>query len=288
MTATAAASSYSSRPLDVDDASLAAYSALLSTTFGPMPLPYVRWLYAQNPVGNAVGVNAFDGSELVAHYVTVPVDATIDGRAAKGLLSLNTATHPAHQGKGLFTRLANETYAYAADHGFEFVVGVANANSTPGFTRKLGFQLVSPLDVLVGAGRCQAGTAPVAFAISWADPALRWRLSRPGATYFGTPRDGVVDVHADAQKAGVLAYMTSVPASVAASLPHALPAAPRLKPLRMWIGIDPHLVKSGVLAPLPDKLKPSPLNLIYRDLTGKARTLDRAALRFTLLDFDAY
>ncbi len=284
MTAPAAASSYTSRPLDIDDASLARYSALLATTFGAMPLPYVRWLYAQNPIGNAVGVNAFDGDELVAHYVTVPIEALVEGRTAKGLLSLNTATHPAHQGKGLFTRLANETYAYAADHGYEFVVGVANANSTPGFTKKLGFQLVSPLDVLVGAGRCSASTTPVAFALSWTDAALRWRLARPGASYFGTSREGVVDVHADAQKAGVLAYLTTVPAALGS----ALPPAPRLKPLRMWIGIDPHLEKSGLLAPLPDKLKPSPLNLIYRDLTNKARTLDRAALRFTLLDFDAY
>ena len=41
MTATAAA--YSSGPLGIDDTSLAAYSALLATTFGAMPLPYVRW-----------------------------------------------------------------------------------------------------------------------------------------------------------------------------------------------------------------------------------------------------
>jgi hypothetical protein len=78
--------------------------------------------------------------------------------------------------------------------------------------------------------------------------------------------------------------MATVPRAVASSLP----AAPRMKPMRMWIGIDPHLTKAGVLAPLPDRLKPSPLNLIFRDLTGKNRTLDRAALRFTLLDFDAY
>ena len=138
--------------------------------------------------------------------------------------------------------------------------------------------------MLVGAGRCQVGTAPVAFALSWSDAALRWRLARPGAAYFGTARDGVVDVHADAQKAGVLAYIASVPVTAAA----ALPAAPRLKPLRSWIEFDPHLSKSGVLAALPDRLKPSPLNSIFRDLTGKGRALDRASLRFTLLDFDAY
>lgn len=273
-------SDYTTRALATDAASLDAYSALLGVTSAPTPADYLRWLYADNPWGAAVGSNAYAGDALAAHYATIPVEATLDGAHAHGLLSLNTATHPTHQGKGLFTRLAEATYARGAALGYQFVVGVANANSTPGFTRKLGFQLVSPLDVLVGAGRVTASREDVAFAYAWSDAALRWRLRRPRAGYLGAG----AGVFAPTRKAGILAYMGDVPGA----LGDVLPRVPRLQPLRMWIGLDPKLQRRGVLAPLPDRLKPSPLNLIFRDLTGKGRKLDRATTRITLLDFDAY
>ena len=173
--------SYDTRPVETDDDSLEACRALLAATFGTAEVDYVRWLYRDNPWGTAVGFNAFTNHELVAHYVTVPIEATLDGAPARGLLSLNTATHPTHQGKGLFTRLAEATYAHARDRGYEFVVGVANANSTPGFTRKLGFQLVTPLDVRLGLGQLTTSHDPVGFALAWSEPALRWRLQRPRA-----------------------------------------------------------------------------------------------------------
>jgi GNAT superfamily N-acetyltransferase len=276
-------SSYALRPLATDAASLATYRALFGVTFALWDHAYLRWLYGDNPWGEAVGFNAFAGDELAAHYATIPVAAVIDGVPARGLLSLNTATHPTHQRKGLFTKIAEQTYARAHELGYEFVVGVANANSTPGLTRKLGFQLVSPLDVLVGVGRFAASRdGDVGFSLAWTETALRWRFRRPSAHYVATADDHAI-VYAHTHRLGVLAYLTHAPRSLVAELP----PVPRTQPFRIWIGLDPHLERRGVLAPLPDRLKPSPLNLIFRDLTGQRR-LDRSTTRFTLLDFDAY
>lgn len=277
-------SPYALRPLATDAASLETYRALLGVTFSPCEHAYLRWLYGDNPWGEAVGFNAYAGGELVAHYPNLPIAAVIDGAPAKGLLSLNTATHPMHQGKGLFTKIAEQTYAHAQALGYEFVIAVANANSTPGFTRKLGFQLVSPLDVLVGIGRVAASRGDgVGFAIAWTETALRWRIRRPHARYVATADEQAI-VYAHAHKLGVLAYLTHAPRSLAVELP----PARRTQPFRLWIGLDPDLERRGVFVPLPDRLKPSPLNLIFRDLTAKQRRLDRGATRFTLLDFDAY
>ena len=77
---------------------------------------YVKWEYAENPVGNIVGFNAYMGEELAAHYVTMPIYMIIEGKKTLGLLSLNTATHPNHRGKRLFTILAERTYEYAAEN----------------------------------------------------------------------------------------------------------------------------------------------------------------------------
>ena len=90
---------------------------------------YMKWQYADNPVGAIVGFNAYMGDELAAHYVTLPIYMNIDGKKTLGLLSLNTATHPEHRGKRLFTILAERTYQYAAENGYMFVIGVANANT---------------------------------------------------------------------------------------------------------------------------------------------------------------
>lgn len=77
----------------------------------------LHWQYKDNPDGPAVGFNAWHGEELAGHYVTIPLKAMVNGTVEKGLLSLNTATHPAHHGKGLLTKLAKTTYALAAEKG---------------------------------------------------------------------------------------------------------------------------------------------------------------------------
>lgn len=92
-----------------------------------------RWQYADNPVGKIVGFNAYMGNLLAAHYVTMPIYMNIEGEKTLGVLSLNTATHPEHRGKRLFTILAEKSYQYAAENGYKFVIGVANAQSTHGF-----------------------------------------------------------------------------------------------------------------------------------------------------------
>ncbi len=154
----------------VDDDSLARYAAMLNETFsdGRFTAELLRWQYRDNPAGHIIGWNAVapDGS-IAAHYVIQRLDAQVDGSPERGALSFNTATHPAHQGKGLFTELGHRTYASAAEEGCGYVVGVANANSTPGFTRKLGLTLVRPLDARVGVCLHPREEYSVAFERRW-------------------------------------------------------------------------------------------------------------------------
>lgn len=55
---------------------------------------YIRWLYNDNPDGHVIGFDAMDGNFLAAHYACLPVKLKLNGITARGLLSLNTATHP--------------------------------------------------------------------------------------------------------------------------------------------------------------------------------------------------
>ena len=101
---------------------------------------YLDWLYKQNPHGVVIGFDAFFGNDLVGHYAISPQRYRFGSKSFIGALSLNTATHPNHQGKGLFIKLAKATYIKAKSSGIQFIVGVANSQSIYGFIKKLDFK----------------------------------------------------------------------------------------------------------------------------------------------------
>jgi GNAT superfamily N-acetyltransferase len=282
---------YELRRLALDDAGIGAVSALLRSVWPHEPKfqpAYLKWLYVDNPAGRAIGFNAYRGDELVAHYVTVPWDGALAGRPLRGVLSLNTATHPAHQGKGLFTKLAEATYAAAAAEGVAFVIGVANANSTPGFTRKLGFHLLAPLDVRVGVGRCPRDERHSStFARSWSPALLAWRIAAPGARYTSAVWGGGRSVEAATTYPGMRAVLAAFQDPRLAEVCATLPEAPARA--RVWMGMNASAYSwPGLYVRVPDRARPSPLNLIFRRLDAQGVVPEREALKFEAVDFDAY
>jgi GNAT superfamily N-acetyltransferase len=282
-------SAYDLRLLDLSPEGLRSVTALLRQVF-PDALhltgEVLTWEYVDNPDGAAVGFNAWMGGDLAAHYATIPLRARVNGREERGLLSLNTATAPAHQGKGLFTKLADSTYRYAAQQGFGFVIGVANANSTHGFVKKLGFQLVSPLRAMVGAGPLPRRTAAhVQYERLWHTDALRWRLAHPLYSYTLKHEAGTDLLLSERSQFGARLLLGAMDRASLAGVE--VPAHHGGLPLRIWVGLDPAM--RWTLRPyvnIPMRLRPSPLNLIFKDLTGQGRTLDPAQVRFQALDFD--
>jgi GNAT superfamily N-acetyltransferase len=280
-------------PVRYDEDALRAYAALFAACFpgaSKFTPTYLRWLYADNPDGHAQGYDAWDGARLAAHYVCVPAQAHVGGETVRVLLSLNTATHPDYQGRGLFTKLASMTYERAGGQGYDAVYGVANANSTPGFLRKLGFQLVRPLEARLGWGGVGTrahglGTAasfervrtPAALAWRCANPDNPVRMRRAGALWrFDAAALGVARAYGE----------LALPAGADWRAP---PAPSGWAPARLYLGLVPDAERRFTGYPaIPARLRPSPLNLIYRSLSGRVAQLDPTAIRFTFLDFDAY
>jgi GNAT superfamily N-acetyltransferase len=280
-------------PVQHDDATLARYGDLFTACFpgtSKFTPAYLAWLYVANPDGQAVGYDAWDGERLAAHYVCIPARAWVEGRQVPVLLSLNTATHPDYQGKGLFTKLAAMTFDAGAAQGFDGVYGVANANSTPGFVRKLGFQLVRQLEARIGLGRLRHGPQPdgaeLSFERCWSAAALRWRCANPHNPVWSRERGALRQFHAAAFGARLPAYAELPAAALALAAPA---AAPPLSPLRLFIGLAPDAASNyWNYANIPMRLRPSPLNLIYRSFAPRVAGLDPARIQFSFLDFDAY
>lgn len=76
----------------------------------------------------------------VAYYGVFPVLLEFKQQQIIAAQSGDTMTHPNHRGKGLFITLAKMTYDLAKEVGIELVFGFPNANSYPGFVKKLSWQ----------------------------------------------------------------------------------------------------------------------------------------------------
>lgn len=282
-------SEYTLKPVTTSDADIIEVAALLRTVFPDAEHftdEAVGWQYRDNPDGSVVGFNAWLDAVLAAHYVTIPLVARVNGKEERGLLSLNTATHPLHQGKGLFTRLAHATYAHANEQGFGFVIGVANASSTHGFTKKLGFQLVSPLRAMIGMGSLPYRNAQQAvdYERVWNEASIRWRLAHPEYRYALKRSGDLRMLLSERSQFGARYVLGAYPD---ARLDAAAPAEQGSTRMKTWIGLDPAMDWSGkCYINVPMRFRPSPLNLIFKDLTGQGRTLQANRVRFHAMDFD--
>lgn len=283
-------------PIRYENCFIEQYVQLFSRCFpagNKFNINYLEWLYCKNPNGQAIGFDAWEGDELAAHYVLIPVDTYILGVKVRTLLSLNTATNPKYQGRGLFVSLAERTYSAASEMGFGAVYGIANANSTPGFIRKLGFQFVSPLDAKVGFGSLRVNLDRVEkesqFRTCWTKDSLAWRCSNPNNPVMLEAKGNNLKVTAPAMGRGLLAY-AEILTSKEAELTYASDKRLYVQtPFRLYLGLSPvGTMKPTTYVNIPSSLRPSPLNFIYKSLGQSVAKLEPGKISTTFIDFDAY
>ena len=285
---------YSIEPIDLTPRGTAASTQLLRLVFPHsryITEEYLNWEYNLNPVGKAVGFNAWYQGQLAAHYVTQPIVSLIQGEETKGVLSINTATHPEHRGKKLFTTLADATYQRAKELGYAFVIGVSNANSTPGFVRRLGFKLILPLVANLGFGKTnypqsREDAIIPAYERMWTKELLNWRLENPAQNYTIREFDDKFIIEGDTGKLGIRVVLGGFDRSL---FPEVRTSTRNtINPLKLWLGIDNSIDwRNSWYYTIPARFRPSPLNLIFKNLTGCIE-LDSTDIKFQAIDFDVY
>jgi hypothetical protein len=306
----------------VEASDLSRTAALLGEVFPGSRIAdrvYLDWLYTRSPFGQVIETNYDDERGRAGHYALVPITLVRDGVDLRGALSLNTAVHERARGGGMFVRLANETIAAAGQQGVSAIVGVANASSTPGFVRRLGFELLTPLPATVilptpGPGGGIRSGAPGAEAFSssglaagserllaapalglaraWTPETLRWRLEQPGARYVLHRAEDLLAVSCADSRHGVRVAILLKVFAASSLAPGRLRALVRAAcrshraPVVLHVGLNDLARFRGV--PLPERLRESPLNLIYRGLESSRGSSQTKVVRFEFLDFDAY
>lgn len=284
-------SMFETRPLDLSERGLKEAATLLARVFpntNKFSEAYLKWLYLDNPTGQAVGANVYKGDELVTHFVFQPHRSIFHGGEQKALQCLNLATHPDYRGQGLFNQAGVAAVEEARSQSYDHIFAVTNSSSTTLFQKHLNFSMVTPLTVKLGVGKRPETDKNFSFdyRIAWSKKALAWRLKRPDQKYLNTDSRGRCTIYTQTSSVGPYVPMLTTeqnPGSEKAGLGF------KLNPFRMWMGWDPSRNWSGKLYfDLPDFLKPSPLNLIFLDLTEQQRVPAKEALCFNAMDFDAY
>lgn len=241
--------------------------------------------YINNPEGKVISFNAFYGNIIAAHYALIPYSMKIDGNVEKGLLSMATVTHPEHRGKKLFKTLAQLTYDYAREQGYKFVIGVANANSYPGFVKYFNFTDVGRLEVRIGLCGKISGKGEKLFQRNWTTESLAWRLSRENYYRCSNTVYGTIGAMGLKRFPLVKTLLGTFEKGSLDSL-SLRNGKGLLRPLSLYVGLGSNAKQKGYIK-IPDFIKHSPFHLIFLDLTGGTLPImTKDNVFFQLADFD--
>lgn len=139
------AADYGVRPAEPAD--VPAIVRMLRRSLGPaMTEELWRWKHEESPFGPSPCLLAVAGSEIVGVRAFLRWEWVSGGRLVRAVRAVDTATHPAWRGRGIFSELTEELARKAAEDGAAFVFNTPNSRSRPGYLR-LGWRVVTRLPV---------------------------------------------------------------------------------------------------------------------------------------------
>ncbi|MFM8972471.1 MAG: GNAT family N-acetyltransferase, partial [Actinomycetota bacterium] len=169
-----------------EPADRAAVIRLLAASLGREDDPRYETLYAWKHEENAFGASpawvACDGDTIAGFRALMRWEFTRGADTVQAVRAVDTATHPEHQGRGIFTRLTLHAIAELRTTGLPtargaepagFVFNTPNEQSRPGYL-KMGWEVV--------------GRPPTSFRPRGPGAALRMRRSRTPAERWSSPR----------------------------------------------------------------------------------------------------
>ena len=281
---------------------------------------YLRWLYEENPLGDAYQKFAYEDGELVCHYALIPQNYRDETGLMPGAYSLHAVTRSGTQREGYFMSLAREIYADATADGRRLLTALPNEKAVGAGVKHLGWRLIGQMPVrlsiptawggsdietvdctpeLLAGDRFATLTADIdeypvtGVTNSWTTESLRWRLSRPDVDYALHVAPDVIGVSTRTVQRGVPAavIMKLLPRGnrhgpISARRIVAAACRRHRAPVAIYGGLNEHVVVRGFEP--PKRLRPSPLFWLVQTLQEGD---DQDALRistYEFLDVDAF
>jgi len=104
-----------------------------------------RWKHEDNHFGSSYGLYAQDETQVLAVGLRVLMRwefRTKDGQKLRAVRAVDTATHPAYQRLGIFSKLTRQAVDHLKQEGVDLIFNTPNAQSLPGYL-KMGWQIVA-------------------------------------------------------------------------------------------------------------------------------------------------
>jgi GNAT superfamily N-acetyltransferase len=117
---------------------------LLRSSLGESTIPKSEglwaWKHEQNPFGNSYVLVAEENNMLIGLRAFMQWQWRWNDSIFKTIRAVDTATHPDHQGKGIFKKLTLEQLDRCRTDDVRFVFNTPNSQSMPGYL-KMGWQI---------------------------------------------------------------------------------------------------------------------------------------------------
>jgi ribosomal protein S18 acetylase RimI-like enzyme len=249
---------------------------------------FLQWQYYDNPAGEPLGCNIDDGGRLIGHLMGIPLRVALRGQPMVVTLIMNVATHPDYRGRGLFLELVRRVAAMSAVRGHAGVVGVANQQTIRAYETKLGFQNVAGLEahveLLPQRIDMARALAHAEFAHRWEDATLAWRLQNPANPLRIAAETADSLIVEGASTLPLIRARGAIPRAGLSLRGRGAAAGPAVV-----LGLTPRGTARRRLAmPVPERLRPSPLRMIWLNHRTPDDRLDPERILFSFLDFDAF
>jgi asparagine synthase (glutamine-hydrolysing) len=101
----------------------------------------LRWKHVENPFGESPAWVAVSDGDIVGYRAFLRWRFIGHDRSWSAVRAVDTATHPEHQGKGIFRSLTLHALEELRSEGVDFVFNTPNDQSRPGYL-KMGWQLI--------------------------------------------------------------------------------------------------------------------------------------------------
>lgn len=107
-----------------------------------------RWKHRDSPFGPSPAWVAVENDQIIGFRTFMRWEFEERGELIRAVRAVDTATDPAHQGRGIFKTLTLHALDELRDDAVEFVFNTPNDQSRPGYL-KMGWQVVGRLPVRV-------------------------------------------------------------------------------------------------------------------------------------------
>ncbi|UII23884.1 GNAT family N-acetyltransferase [Fulvivirga ligni] len=124
----------------------------LGESLMPKSVEYWTWKHINNPFGASPVLLAMENNQIIGVRAFMTWQWRKENKVYKAIRAVDTATHPDHQGKGIFKKLTLGLLDVCKDQGVDLVFNTPNEKSKPGYL-KMGWEEAGKMPVKIGFKR---------------------------------------------------------------------------------------------------------------------------------------